>query len=166
VEIRSFVHKGLKKLNVEDSAKRLPPEAVDKLRAMLTFLQDMQNPESLRAFPLWKVPANRMKSITKENAMRMQNPVHPGLFLRTEIVQAHGLSVTDAAKVLGVSRPTLSSLLNGKADLSGDMAVRFEKAFGVDMDTLMRMQNSCDIAQTRKRARTIHVQRYRPRDAA
>ena len=97
--------------------------------------------------------------------MRMQNPGHPGLFLRTEIIEAHGLSVTDAAKVLGVSRPTLSSLLNGKADLSGDMAVRFEKAFGVDLVPLLRMQNSYDIAQTRKRAKTIHVQRYRPRDA-
>ena len=46
---------------------------------------------------------------------------------------------------------TLSSLLNAKADLSGDMALRFEKAFGVDMDTLMRMQNSYDIARTRSR---------------
>ena len=74
--------------------------------------------------------------------MRMLNPVHPGRFLRTEIIQAHDLSVTEAAKILRVSRPTLSSLLNAKADLSGDMALRFEKAFGVDMDTLMRMQNS------------------------
>jgi addiction module HigA family antidote len=98
--------------------------------------------------------------------MRMLNPVHPGQFLRTEIIEGHGLSVTDAAKALGVSRPTLSSLLNEKADLSGDMAVRFEKAFGVDMDTLMRMQSSYDIAQARKRAKTIHVARYRPRDAA
>ena len=53
MKIRNFVHKGLKKLYVEDSAKGLPQEAVHKLRAMLTFLQDMQNPESLRAFPLW-----------------------------------------------------------------------------------------------------------------
>ena len=74
--------------------------------------------------------------------MRMPNPVHPGRFLRTEIIEAHNLSVTEAAKVLGVSRPTLSSLLNAKADLSGDMALRFEKAFGVDMEALMRIQNS------------------------
>ena len=52
--IRSFLHKGLKKLYLEDNAKGLPPDAVEKLRAMLTFLQDMRNPESLRAFPLWK----------------------------------------------------------------------------------------------------------------
>jgi len=54
VKIRNFVHKGLKRLYLEDSAKGLSPDAVDKLRAMLTFLQDMQHPEKLRAFPLWK----------------------------------------------------------------------------------------------------------------
>jgi hypothetical protein len=54
VNIRNFVHKGLKRLYVEDSAKGLPADAVDKLRTMLTFLQDMQDPERLRAFPLWK----------------------------------------------------------------------------------------------------------------
>jgi len=98
--------------------------------------------------------------------MRMLNPVHPGHFLRTEIVAAHNLSVTAAAKILGVSRPTLSSLLNAKAGLSGEMALRFEKAFGVDMETLMRMQNSYDIARTRSRAKTIRVERYRPHSAA
>jgi proteic killer suppression protein len=54
VEIRTFVHKGLKILYLEDRAKGLPPDAVDKLRAMLTFLQDMPDPEKLRAFPLWR----------------------------------------------------------------------------------------------------------------
>ena len=95
--------------------------------------------------------------------MRMLNPVHPGRFLRTEIIQAHDLSVTEAAKILHVSRPTLSSLLNAKADLSGEMALRFEKAFGVDMDTLMRMQNSYDIAQTRKSMKKIQVERFEPK---
>jgi addiction module HigA family antidote len=107
-----------------------------------------------------------MKTITEEKTMRMLNPVHPGRFLRTEIVEAHDLSVTDAAKILRVSRPTLSSLLNTKAGLSAEMALRFEKAFGVDMDTLMRMQNSYDIARTRSRERKIRVERYKPRPAA
>ena len=98
--------------------------------------------------------------------MRMLNPVHPGRFLRTEIVQAHGLSVTEAAKILRVSRPTLSTLLNAKSDLSGEMALRFEKAFGVDMETLMRMQNSYDIAQTRTLTKKIRVERYVPQPAA
>src|SRR6202035_3662694 len=91
--------------------------------------------------------------------MPMKNPPRPGDFIRTEIIQPAGLSVTDAAKALQVSRPALSSLLNGKADLSGDMALRIEKAFGVKMDTLMRMQSSYDIAQTRKREKEIHVRR-------
>jgi addiction module HigA family antidote len=91
--------------------------------------------------------------------MPMKNPPHPGDFIRTEIIKPAGLSVTAAAAALRVSRPALSSLLNGKADLSGDMALRIEKAFGVKMDTLMRMQSSYDIAQTRKREKQIHVRR-------
>ncbi len=93
--------------------------------------------------------------------MPMKNPPHPGDFIRTEIVEAAGLTVTAAAAALGVSRPTLSSLLNAKAGLSGEMALRIEKAFGVKMDTLMRMQASYDIAQTRKREDQVDVQRIR-----
>lgn len=91
--------------------------------------------------------------------MPMKNPPHPGEFIRTEIIDPIGLSVTAAAAALQVSRPALSSLLNGKADLSGDMAIRIEKAFGVRMDTLMRMQSAYDIAETRKRAKSIRVRR-------
>jgi addiction module HigA family antidote len=91
--------------------------------------------------------------------MAMKNPPHPGDFIRTEIIEPAGLSVTAAATALQVSRPALSSLLNGKANLSGDMALRLEKAFGVRMETLMRMQSSYDIAQTRKRERQINVKR-------
>jgi antitoxin HigA-1 len=91
--------------------------------------------------------------------MPMKNPPHPGEFIRTEIIDPAGLSVTAAAAALQVSRPTLSSLLNGKAGLSGDMALRIEKAFGVKMDTLMRMQSAYDIAETRKRAKSIRVRR-------
>ena len=92
--------------------------------------------------------------------MRMRNPPHPGDFIRTEIIEPRGLSVTAAAQVLRVSRPALSSLLNGKADLSGDMALRIEKAFGVKMDTLMRMQASYDIARIRKHENEIRVRRF------
>ncbi len=92
-------------------------------------------------------------------------PPHPGEFIRTEILNPLDLTVTAAARVLGVSRPTLSSLLNGQANLSGDMAVRLEKAFGVHMETLMRMQTSYDIMQTRQRAKAIIVRRYRRRAA-
>jgi len=91
--------------------------------------------------------------------MPMKNPPHPGDFIRTEIIEASGLTVTAAARALHVSRPALSSLLNSNADLSGEMALRLEKAFGVKMDTLMRMQNAYDIAQTRKRASQINIPR-------
>ncbi len=93
--------------------------------------------------------------------MPIKNPPHPGDFIRTEIIAPAGLSVTAAAAALRVSRPTLSSLLNGKAGLSGDMALRIEKAFGVKMDTLMRMQSSYEIAQTRRREGEIRVARLR-----
>ena len=90
--------------------------------------------------------------------MPIKNP-HPGDFIRTEIIVPAGFSVTAAAVALQVSRPALSSLLNAKASLSGDMALRIEKAFGVKMDTLMRMQSAYDIAQTRRREKEIHVRR-------
>jgi addiction module HigA family antidote len=92
--------------------------------------------------------------------IRMKNPADPGGFLKSEIVEALELSVTDAAKVLGVTRPALSALLNERASLSPEMALRLEKAFGVSMDTLMRMQNSYDIAQARRRAGKIKVTRF------
>lgn len=93
--------------------------------------------------------------------MPMKNPPHPGDFIRSEIVEPAGLTVTAAAKALRVSRPAFSSLLNGEADLSGDMALRIEKAFGLKMDTLMRMQSSYNIAKTRRREKQINVQRVR-----
>ena len=93
--------------------------------------------------------------------MPMKNPPHPGDFIRTEIIEPAGLSVTAAAAGLRVSRPALSSLLNGKADLSGDMALRIEKAFGVKMDTLMRMQSAYDIVQTRKLEKQIRERQIR-----
>ena len=97
--------------------------------------------------------------------MPMYNPPHPGEVIRTEIVEASGLTVTSAARALGVSRQALSGLLNTKVDLTGDMALRIEKAFGQNMETLMGMQSAYDIFQTRQRASTIKVKRYRPASA-
>ena len=87
-------------------------------------------------------------------------PSHPGDFIRTEIVDELGLSVTAAAEVLGVRRATLSDLLNGKAALSPEMALRVEKAFGVGMDMLLRMQAWYDASRMRARADEISVRRY------
>jgi addiction module HigA family antidote len=95
--------------------------------------------------------------------IRLKAPVHPGSFIRHEIIEPLGLSVTSAAEVLGVTRATLSTLINERAHLSPEMALRVEKAFGVAMDTLMRMQNSYDIAKTRKRAGEIKVAPYKGR---
>jgi addiction module HigA family antidote len=97
--------------------------------------------------------------------MPMFNPPHPGEVIRTEIIEAHNLTVTAAAKVLGVSRQALSSLLNGQADLTGDMALRIEKAFGPKMETLMGMQSAYDIFQTRRRQGKIKVRPYHPVEA-
>lgn len=93
--------------------------------------------------------------------MPVKNPPHPGDFIRTEIIEPAGLSVT-AAAALQVSRPALSSLLNSKAGLSGEMALRIEKAFGVKMETLMRMQSAFDIAKTRSRENEIRVAPFHP----
>ena len=101
-----------------------------------------------------------MNAIT---GIRMKRPAHPGGLIKHEIIDPLGLAVTRAAEVLGVTRATLSTLLNERAHLSPDMAVRIEKAFGVSMDTLMKMQNSCDIAQAREQAGKIEVS---PFDAA
>lgn len=93
--------------------------------------------------------------------MPMHNPPHPGEVIRTEIIEANGLTVSDAAKVLGVSRQALSGLLNARVDLTGDMAIRIEKAFGPKLETLLGMQFAYDIFQTRQRARKINVRRFR-----
>jgi addiction module HigA family antidote len=89
-------------------------------------------------------------------------PVHPGDFLRSEIIDALGLSVREAAAVLGVARQSLSLLLNGHVSLTPEMGLRFEKAFGLSMDTLVRMQASFDIAQARARADQIKLAPYIP----
>lgn len=84
--------------------------------------------------------------------------MHPGDWLRSEIVELHGLSVTDAARHLGVTRQAMSNLLNAHAGLSADMAIRFEKAFGVKADTLLRMQTSYELAQARARVAETRVE--------
>ena len=89
-------------------------------------------------------------------------PSHPGDFIRTEVIEELGLSVTKTAEILGVRRATLSDLLNGKAALSPEMALRIEKAFDVSMDMLLRMQAWYDASRMRARAAEIRVQPYAP----
>ena len=94
--------------------------------------------------------------------MPMKEPPHPGDLIRTEIVEALGLNLSKAAEILKVRRATLSDLLHGKAALTPEMALRIEKAFGPDMDHLLRMQLAYDVAKTRRQARDIAVKRYVP----
>lgn len=94
--------------------------------------------------------------------IRMKNPAHPGGFVKSEIIEPLGLSVTEAANVLGITRAALSAFLNERSSLSAEMAIRIQKAFGVSMETLMRMQNSFDIAGAHKKEREIKVSRYAP----
>ena len=89
-------------------------------------------------------------------------PSHPGEFIRAEIIEELGLTVSKAAEILGVRRATLSDLLHCKAALSPEMALRIEKAFGVSMDTLLRMQAWHDASRMRERADEISVERYQP----
>lgn len=100
------------------------------------------------------------------HGIRLKNPSHPGGFVKAEIIEALGLTVTEAAQALGITRAALSTFLNERASLSPDMAIRIEKAFGVSMETLMRMQNSFDIAQAHKREGDIAVARYVPKQAS
>lgn len=87
-------------------------------------------------------------------------PSHPGAFIRAEILDELHLPVSKAAEVLGVRRATLSDLVNEKAGLSPEMALRIEKAFGVSMDTLLKMQAWFDTYMMRERADTIDVHPY------
>lgn len=91
----------------------------------------------------------------------MRNPPHLGGFVWREVIEPLGLSVSGAARVLGVSRQALSNLLNGHAALSADMALRLEKAFGPRMEHLMRMQYAYEVSQARQREGDIKIKRYR-----
>lgn len=89
----------------------------------------------------------------------MLTPAHIGAFVR-EVIEGHRLNVTSGARVLGVTRQALSALVNEQGGLSSEMALRIEKAFGVKMDTMLRMQTAWEIAQARKRQDEVEVERF------
>jgi addiction module HigA family antidote len=94
----------------------------------------------------------------------MKNPPHPGRLVREEILQPLGLSVTSGAKILGVSRQALNNLVNQRAGISPEMAVRLSKAFGASAQTWLRMQSNYDLAQALKAESKIRVRRYQRSD--
>ncbi len=83
--------------------------------------------------------------------------VHPGIWLKSEIIDSNGIAIGALAKAFGVSRQSVSAILNGRSALSADMAIRFEKLFDVRADTLCRMQTAFDLAQARTREKDIKV---------
>ena len=91
--------------------------------------------------------------------MPMKNPPHPGRTIKHDCLEPLELTVTEGARVLGVARPTLSNVINGKAAISPEMAIRLEKAFGSTADAWLRMQAAYDLAQARKREKNIKVKR-------
>ena len=97
--------------------------------------------------------------------MSRLNRTHPGEIIKYDCLEPLGLSVTDAAKVLGVTRPTISKLVNGRASLSPEMAIRLSKAFGSTPEFWLRLQLNYDLAQIKARADEIKVERYRPQGA-
>ena len=91
--------------------------------------------------------------------MPMKNPAHPGRVVRHDCLEPLGLSVTAAARVLGVTRQALNNLVNGKAGISPEMAIRLSKAFGSTAETWLRMQVAYDLAAARKKESKIKVRR-------
>jgi antitoxin HigA-1 len=91
--------------------------------------------------------------------MPMKNPPHPGLSVRHDCLEPLGISVTQGAKILGVTRQALNNLVNGKAAISPEMAIRLDKAFGGGAETWLRLQAAYDLAQAEKSANKIKVRR-------
>ena len=98
--------------------------------------------------------------------MPMKNPPHPGSSIKDACLEPLGLNVTEAAKVLGIARHTLSRVLNGRAGISPDMAIRLEKAGWSNADHWLRLQAAYDLSQARQHERKIKVRRYEPQPAA
>lgn len=89
----------------------------------------------------------------------MLNPPHPGLSVRHDCLEPLGLTVTDAARILGVTRQALNNVINAKAGISPEMAIRLDKAFGGGAETWLGLQLAYDLAQVRKRGKSIRVKR-------
>ena len=98
--------------------------------------------------------------------MTMRNPPHPGRSIRENCLEPLGLNVTEAARILGVARHTLSRVLNGHAAISPEMAIRLEKAGWSNAEFWLRRQTAYDLAQARKEEDRIDVERYKPQPAA
>ena len=97
--------------------------------------------------------------------MRMKNPPHPGRIVRQECIEPLGLTITEAAERLGVTRQTLDKLVNGKAGISPEMSIRLSKAFGSSPDMWLGLQMEYDLSKAEKTADTIKVKKITPKHA-
>ena len=172
--IRSFRHWGLKRLHENDDPSRIAPALRDKVRRVLSALEAAESPQALdlpgyRLQPLkgslaafWSVTVSGNWRITTKGCIQpMKNPSHPGAIVRYDCIEPLGLTVTEAAKILGVTRQALNNLVNGKAGVSAEMAVRLSKAFGSEPEFWLRLQMNYDLAQVRRREADINVKRFR-----
>ena len=91
--------------------------------------------------------------------MTMYNPPHPGLSIRHDCIEPAELSVTEAADILGVTRQTLSNLINAKSGVSAEMAIRLSKAFGSTPEAWLRMQMAYDLWQAKRRVGKIKIKK-------
>jgi antitoxin HigA-1 len=169
------------------TARRVAPEHLEKLRDILALLDRSRRPDDMnvpgfRLHPLtggrrghWAVWISGNSRLTpwmwtmsttiemRERISRaMHNPPHPGGIVRRQCLEPLRLTVTDAAKGLGVTRQALSDLVNEKVGISVDMAIRLSKAFGSNPEAWLGMQTAYDLWQARDRMTTIEVQRFEP----
>lgn len=188
--IRSFKHRGLKRLYERGDRSGIRPDLLDTVERILTVLDSASSPQGLDLprYPLhplkgdlrgfWSVTVRANWRIVfrfegedafdveltdyhsgERNTMPMKNPVHPGRVVRNDCLEPLGLSVTAAAKALGITRQALNNVVNGKSGISPEMAIRLSKAFGSTPETWLRMQLAYDLAAARKNESHIKVRR-------
>jgi antitoxin HigA-1 len=147
--IKSFSHKGLKAFFISGSKSGIQAAHANRLRLQLAKLDSSSIPEDM-GLPGWKL--HPLKG-DKKGHWKMHNPPHPGEVLRDGVFADSTISVTDFAQRLGVTRVTLSRMLNGKAGISADMALRLAAALGGTAQSWLHMQANYDLWQAEKSLR-------------
>jgi addiction module HigA family antidote len=160
----------LRRLVESDDDRGIGPELRRRVRNILAVLIAAEDMGGVAGPPGWRTAKSAiwiggLPLMTDAPIKIGMRPPHPGAFIRDEILDELGLSVTRAGEILGVRRATLSDLLNGKASLSAEMALRIEKAFGISMDMLLRMQAWHDGHAMRQREAEIDVRPFKPHAA-
>jgi len=153
--VRSVKHKGLKRLLENDDPRGVSADQVNRVRKILIAVITAKSLDAEYGGLSLMTDAEPITKIGMK-------PLHPGAFIREEIFEPLQLSVPKAAKALGVRVATVYDLVNGKSSLSPEMALRIEKAFGVNMDMLLNMQTWFDTHAMRERADEIAVRRFVP----